>query len=179
MRKSVETIIEAVYDDNIDLTSSWGENKHPDIFPAVYRRWRAPHDKEECEQMISDLAELIVCINTQYDETREQAMRLGLNPMQDRPTKDKLKSIRSARNRYEAVRRAYIHWLSCVEGEDSVIPQTGVTQYSSKARVEALASAVKKLLEIYIADLSDEEDSEKMLTELIRLRRQLEAVFVS
>lgn len=179
MRNSVETVIEAVYDDAIDLTDTWGELKHPDIFPAVYRRWRAPKNTEECQQMISDLAKLIVCINEQYSESREQAMRLGINPMHDRPTKDKLKTIRSARNRYEAVRRAYIHWLSCKEGDSNVIPETGVTQYSAKARLDALAAAVKKLLEVYIADLSDEEDSEKMLDELIRLRRQLEAVFVT
>jgi hypothetical protein len=179
MRNSVETIIAPIYDDAIDLTGTWGDFKHPDIFPAVYRRWRAPKSSNECQKMIEDLAGLIVCINTQYDEARGQAIRLGLNPMHDTLTKDKLKSIRSARNRYEAVRRAYIHWLSCTEGDENVLPETGVTQYSAKARLDALAGAVKKLLEVYIADLSDEADSEKMLDELIRLRRQLEAVFVT
>jgi hypothetical protein len=178
MRNHVQTIIEPVYDDSVDLTYTWKELQHPDIFPAVYRRWRAPVDAVECRQMIGDLADLIVSINTQYDETKEQAGALGINPMQDRPTKDKLKTIRSARNRYEAVRRAYIHWLSSTEDGESVLPQTGATQYSAKARMEALASVVKKMLTIYISDLGGEEDNEKMLDELIYIRKQLDAIFV-
>lgn len=179
MRNQNGTIIEPVYDDSVDLTDTWVERRHEDIFPAVYRRWRAPLDREECEAMINDLAELIVRINDQYDETRQQAITLGLNPTQDRPTKDKLKSIRSARNRYEAVRRAYIHWLACEDGNSDAVPVLGVTQYSGKARTEALGAAMKKLLEVYIADLNGEEDDQALLRELLVLKRQLESVFVS
>lgn len=179
MRNQTTTIIEPVYDDSIDLTTTWEERIHQDIFPAVYRRWRAPNDHKECEAMISDLAELIICINDQYDETRQQAMTLGLNPSQDRPTKDKLKSIRSARNRYEAVRRAYIHWLSCEEGNGDAVPILGFTQYSGKARTEALGAAMKKLIELYIVDLSGAENDQSTIEELLVLKRQLESVFVS
>jgi hypothetical protein len=182
MSNSVNTalkpVIEPVYDDSIDLTSSWADRKHADIFPAVYRRWRAPVSVEECGEMIEDLAAIIVAINDQYDDARRQAFTLGLNPNSDTPTKDKLKSIRSARNRYEAVRRAYIHWLSCETGQPSGLIETGRTQYSSKVRTEALAAAVKKLLEIYIQDLTGHSDNTAMLEELKLLQKQLEAVFV-
>ena len=176
MRNTVETIIQPDYEG--DHTETWGEMQHPDIFPAVYTRYRAPLDESECTQMISDLGALIKLINDQYNDTRTQAVNLGINPAYDVPTKDKLKTIRSARNRFEAVRRAYIHW-NTNEADPGVVKSIGKTQYSTKDRLDALADGLKKVTDVLIADFNGEESNDQLLTELIFLRKQLEAVFVS
>lgn len=171
--------IEPVYDDGVDLTASWGERTHSDIFPAVYRRYRAPANAAEAEDQIQDLAALISAINAQYDEARDQAVGLGLDPTRDRPTKDKLKTIRTARNRHEAIRRAYIHWLAVERGEPLAVSELGVTQYSAKARVELLGATLLTLLDVYLADLDEQVDPVVLHQQLLALRRQLGAVFVT
>ena len=176
MRNTVETIIQPDYEG--DHTETWKDKTHPDIFPAVYRRYRAPVDEDECRQMISDLGALIVLINDQYNDTRAQAVNLGIDPTRDIPTKDKLKTIRSARNRYEAVRRAYIHW-STSESIATTVKPIGKTQYSTNDRINALADGLKKLADVMIADFNGEDADDKLLSELVLLRKQLEAVFVS
>lgn len=170
--------IETVYDDGVDFTETWGDRRHNDIFPAVYRRHRAPHDPAEAEQQIEDLAVVITRLNGQYDQARQDAIGLGLDPTRDRPTKDRLKVIRSARNRYEAVRRAYIHWLAIERGEPQLLPSLGATQYSGKARIELLGSVVLTLLDAYLADLEGEVDPQVLRPQLQLLRQQLAAVFV-
>lgn len=176
MRNTIETIIQPDYDG--DHTESWADKRHPDIFPAVYRRYQAPVDEEECQQMVSDLSALIVLINDQYNDTRAQAVSLGMNPASDLPTKNKLKTIRSARNRYEAVRRAYIHWLSAGAGTE-LVRSIGKTQYNNRDRLDAMADGLKRLTDIVTADLRGEEPEEDLLSALELLRNQLEVVFVS
>lgn len=171
--------IEPVYDDGVDLRATWGERTHGDIFPAVYRRYRAPRDAAEAEEQIRDLAAVITAINAQYDQAREQAVGLGLDPIRDRATKDKLKTIRTARNRHEAIRRAYIHWLALERGEPQPLAELGVTQYSAKARVELLGATLLTLLDVYLADVDEEIDPVVLHQQLLALRNQLSAVFVT
>jgi hypothetical protein len=171
--------IEPIYDDAIDLTASWAERTHGDIFPAVYRRYRAPQDAQEAEAQIDDLAAVICAINAQYDQARAEAIGLGLDPNRDRPTKDKLKAIRTARNRHEAIRRAYIHWLAQERGEPQLLPSMGTTQYSAKARVELLGASLLTLLDLYLADVEERLDPQVMHQQLTTLRQQLGAVFMS
>jgi len=171
--------IEPLYDDAIDLTASWGERTHDDIFPAVYRRFRAPNDAEEAEAQIDDLAAVICAINAQYDQARAEAVGLGLDPSRDRPTKDKLKSIRTARNRHEAIRRAYIHWLAQERGEPQLLASLGATQYSGKARTELLGASLLTLLDLYLADVNEQVDPQVLRQQLLVLRQQLGAVFMA
>ena len=170
--------IEPLYDDAVDLTASWGERTHGDIFPAVYRRFRAPHHAEEAETQIEDLAAVITAINAQYDQARAEAIGLGLDPSRDRPTKDKLKSIRTARNRHEAIRRAYIHWLAQERGEPQLLAAVGATQYSGKARTEVLGASLLTLLDLYLADVEERIDPQVLRQQLRTLQQQLGAVFV-
>lgn len=176
MRNTVETIIEPDYEG--DHTESWKDKTHPDIFPAVYKRYRAPANEQECAQMVSDLSALIVLINDQYNDARNEAVKLGMDPARDIPTKDKLKTIRSARNRYEAVRKAYIHWGASESGP-SIVKTIGKTQYNTNDRLNALADGLKKITDLLIADFNGEEADDKLLSELVLLRKQLEVVFVS
>ena len=171
--------IEPLYDDAVDLTASWGERTHGDIFPAVYRRFRAPHDAVEAEAQIEDLAAVITAINAQYDQARAEAVGLGYDPSRDRPTKDKLKSIRTARNRHEAIRRAYIHWLALERGEPQLLASVGATQYSGKARTELLGASLVTLLDLYLADVNEQVDPQVLRQQLLALRHQLGAVFVA
>jgi len=177
MRNTVDTIIQPDYEG--DHTETWKDKRHPDIFPAVYRRYRAPEDVEECEQMVRDLGELITLINDQYNEVRSQSLELGIEPSRDPPTRDRLKQIRSARNRYEAVRRAYIFWMSSEKDAGEIVKPIGKTQYSTKDRIDAVAAGLKKVTDVLIADLSGESSDQDLLGELVLLRRQLEVVFVS
>lgn len=170
--------IEPIYDDAIDLTSTWGTRTHEDIFPAVYRRYRAPSDAAEAEQQIRDLAAVINAMNGHYDQAREKAVGLGLDPTRDRPTKDRLKTIRTARNRHEAIRRAYIHWLAQERGEPQSISRLGATQYSAKARVELLGASLLRLMDLYLSDLDAQDDPAVLREQLLALRRDLGAVFV-
>lgn len=179
MPSTNEPIIQPVYDDSVDLTGTWGDRTCEGIFPAVYRRYRAPIDAEECKQMIEDLGNIVQAINDQYDSARSQAIAIGLHPGRDRPTKDKLKTIRTARNRNEAIRRAYIHWLSVEGGQPLELPTLRATQFSIKARIDTLAAALAKVVDLYIADLSSADDETAILKELKLLRQQLDAVFVS
>lgn len=178
LRKLHSTIISPVYEDNVDLTSTWLDRCHQDIFPSVYKRYRAPVGNQECEQMIQDLTEMIKNLNDQYEETRNAAYSLCLDPGRDRPTKDKLKGIRTARNRHEAIRRAYLHWLSIENNEPINVPVTGVTQFSTQKRIEILASTVNKFINIYLRDLSDQSNSNDLQAELNQLQKQLQVVFV-
>lgn len=177
MRNTVETIIQPDYEG--DHTQSWADKRHPDIFPSVYKRYRAPADTEECEQMVRDLGELITLINDQYSDVRAQSLNLGIDPGRDIPTRDRLKQIRSARNRYEAVRRAYIFWMSSEQDGVEVVKPIGKTQYNTNDRINAVADGLKKVTEVLIADLSGESNDQELLGELVLLRKQLEAVFVS
>jgi hypothetical protein len=171
--------IEPVYDDAIDLTSTWGTRTHTDIFPAVYRRFRAPRDTDEAETQIDDLGAVITAINAQYDQARAEAIGLGLDPSRDRPTKDKLKTIRTARNRHEAIRRAYIHWLAEERGEPQLLPSVGATQYSTKSRLELLGTTVLTLLDLYLDDVNEQVNPEVLRQQLRVLRQQLDAVFIN
>jgi hypothetical protein len=177
MRKTVDTIIQPDYEGN--HTETWKDKRHPDIFPAVYRRYRAPEDAGECEQMVRDLSELITLINDQYNEVRDQSLRLGIEPSRDLPTKERLKQIRSARNRHEAIRRAYIFWMSDKKDASEIVRPIGKTQYSTRDRIDAVAAGLKKVTDVLIADLSGESSDQDLLGELVLLRRQLEVVFVS
>lgn len=174
----MKILIEPDFIQGSDHTETWGDILHPDIFPAVYRTYRAPVDRDECEEQIKDLGGLIREINDQYEEVRANAIKLGLDPNRDRPTRDQLKRIRSGRNRAEAARRAYLFWL---EGGDlsACVKQTGRTQYSLEARINTLADALKQVVDIYIKDVSGEEVEVSIGEELALLRRQLEAVFAS
>ncbi len=171
--------IEPIYDETTDLTDSWGERVHPDIFPAVYRRFRAPRNADEAEIQIDNLAAVINAINAQYDQARAEAVGLGIDPSRDRPTKDKLKTIRTARNRHEAIRRAYIHWLAEERGQPQLLPSVGATQYSTKARIELLGTSLIALLDLYLDDVDDRLDPQVLRQQLMTLRQQLNAVFVS
>ncbi len=179
MTSAPSLTIKPVYDDGIDLTASWGTRIHPDIFPAVYRRYRAPQDCDEAELQIDDLAAVIVAVNAQYDQARAEAIGLGLDPTRDRPTKDKLKTIRTARNRHEAIRRAYIHWLAEERGVPHLLPSVGATQYSTKARVELLGTSLRTLLDLYLDDVNEQVSPAVLRKQLLLVRQQLDAVFVS
>ncbi len=171
--------IEPDYDDSTDLTATWGNRTHSDIFPAVYRRFRAPRNAEEAETQIIDLAAVISAINAQYDQARAEVIGLGLDPSRDRPTKDKLKTIRTARNRHEAIRRAYIHWLAEERGEPQLLASVGATQYSTKARLELLGTSLLTLLDLSLDDVDGQLDPQVLRQQLLSLRQQLDAVFVS
>lgn len=177
--RSPDTAIQPVYDDRVDLTCTWGERVHGDIFPAVYRRYRAPHDSTECEQMIADLAGIVTSVGEQYEVARREAIGLGLDPVRDRATKDKLKVIRTARNRYEAIRRAYIHWLAIETGEPVGLPVIGATQLSTKARLDLLAQAMTQLINVYIEDLEEVRSTGETKAMLLSIKQQLDAAFAS
>lgn len=177
--RSQETTIKPVYDDQIDLTHTWGDRLHGDIFPAVYRRYRAPSNASECEKMIADLADVITSINDQYEATRQSAIGLGLDPLRDRATKDKLKIIRTARNRHEAIRRAYIHWLAIENGKPVGLQTVGATQLGTRARVDFLAQAVMELIDLYIKEMDETKTLDEVRESLYTLKRGLSAMFVS
>lgn len=179
MNSAPPLTIEPDYGDGVDLTASWGTRTHADAFPAIYRRFRAPESSSEAEVQISDLAVMIQAINAQYDQARAEAVGLGLDPARDQPTKDKLKSIRTARNRYEATRRAYIHWLAEERGQPQILPSVGATQYSTKARLELLGATLVTLLDLYLDDVNEQINSQVLRQRLLVMRQQLDAVFVS
>lgn len=177
--RSPDTTIQPVYDDQIDLTHTWGDRLHGDIFPAVYRRYRAPVSISECEQMIADLADVVTFISDQYEAARKEAIGLGLDPVRDRATKDKLKVVRTARNRYEAIRRAYIHWLAVEQGGPVGLSVIGATQLSTKARMDLLGQAIMRLIDLYIEDLDETKSVADVKESLQLLRQQLDAAFVT
>lgn len=177
--RSTETVIQPVYEDGIDLTHTWGDRLHGDIFPAVYRRYRAPKSVSECEQMISDLATVVSSIADQYESARGEAIGLGLDPVRDRATKDKLKVIRTARNRYEAIRRAYIHWLAVEQGEPVGLSVIGATQLSTRGRIDLLGQAMLQLVDLYIADLDESKSTAEIKELLHSLKQRLDTASAS
>lgn len=173
----VDLVIPADFE--ADFTSEWDGYTHQTIFPSVYRRYRAPISEQECQDQIDSLTELITSVNDQYDEVREEAFRAGLTPATDPPTKAKLKSMKSARTRYEAVRRAYIHWLCLKRGEPSSVVLREGTQMSTNAKINALSSALKVLISVYLDDLLEGDNEEGLIERLATIKKQLDAVFAT
>lgn len=164
-------------DYDFDHTAEWKGYEHASIFPAVYSRYRVPVDESECERQIESLTDLITAINDQYQDVRNQAYEVGLSPSRDRPTKDRLKSIKSARTRYEAVRRAYSHWLCVKRGVPTNVSLEKGTQYSLHTKIDILAGALKEVLDLYLDDLSASDSQEGLSSRAHSLKSRLETVF--
>lgn len=175
MRPTIELTIKADYEG--DHTESWGNARHPDIFPSVYQRYRAPQTPSECKRMVDDLTALVSEISDSYEQTRQNAINLGINPLHDTATKDSLKRIKNARFRNEAIRRAYIHWLTVQTGDASGLPVLGRTQLGKAARLDLLAASVIRLCDLYEADVKEQIKTDDLLAELDGLRTQLKAFF--
>lgn len=177
MRSPDDLTIPPLYTEDADFTASWGDRRHGDIFPAVYRRYRAPFHAAEAQQQIDELAEVITGLNSLYEQTCTKAIGLGIDHRRDQPTKDRLKQIRTNRNRHEAVRRAYIHWLATEQGSPLSLPELGVTQLSAKSRQELLGASVLRLVELYLADLRGDTSTPQLEEQLEQLHRELTGVF--
>lgn len=170
--------IAANFDEHSDLTHTWKGRLHADIFPAIYRRYRAPLDKEEAEQQIADLAAAIQELGRRFEQEKTSTHALGLDSKSS-PIWKSIKELRTLRNRYEAARRAYLHWLALENGDPEPLPVLGRTQYSDKTRLELLAQAVTSLINLYASDLSEERSNAELKEELQSLRQQLHVVFAA
>lgn len=171
----VSLVISPDYDS--DHTEEWKGYEHSSIFPAVYSRYRVPVDEDECERQVQSLTDLITAVNDQYQDVRNQAYEVGLSPSADRPTKDRLKSIKSARTRYEAVRRAYSHWLCVKRGVPTNVSLDKGTQYSLHTKIEILAAGLKEITTLYLDDLSGLDGERGLAERLESLKSRLETVF--
>lgn len=161
-----------------DFTATWGKRKHSDLFPAVYRNWRAPVDLAECRKMINDLSSQVARGNDLYESTRMALIRAGDKTLSRPTSKDQLKKIRTWRNRYTAVHKAYVHWEMVEMGAVKGVKTIGVTQLGTTAKLNALAQAVKTLINLYHGDLCDIKGNEEVIEELALLRNNLDVIFV-
>lgn len=170
--------IAASFDHDIDLTDTWAGRIHPDIFPAIYRRYRAPLNVEEARRQIDDLGAAIEELNRRFELEKTSANSLGLRSKSN-PIWKSIKELRTLRNRYEAARRAYLHWLALENGDPELLPVLGVTQYSGKTRLDLLVQAVITLVNLYASDLNDERSSMELAQKLESLKQHLQAVFTT
>jgi len=178
MRKLPQPLIPPCYEAGADHTSSWEDCQHADIFPAVYRQYRAPLSISEAQRQVQSLTKLLQHHADEYNQTRHAAVVSGLNPRSEPTVRRELRLLRDLSNRYEAVRRAYMHWIAVKKGKPELVPERGVTQYSAKARMELLGSTLLSLMDLYCSDLEQSLDSQQVRQQLLDLKTQLGAVFL-
>lgn len=139
-----------------DHTSSWAGKTNPIILSRVYKRYRAPISKDECNQMLADLRRIIAGLEDRYREKVQSYKDLGVNISSDLSTKHDLKDAQSRILRYKAILKAYLYWLDpsqVIEEKTSNKPKT-----EAPNRLDCLFDLFVEFLGIYIDDLDEKID---------------------
>ncbi len=153
----------------VDHTSSWGNRRRDDVFPAVYRQNPAPSDAQDCRNRIRAVRE-------EAGEAREERERLLADGSQDGCEKW-IKTLRTRINKLAAVNRAYMHGLVREEGVTPPDPIQG-TQLSLEAKVNEVARSLKDLVAVMQDDFADEVSESKLRERLRTIAQRLDTVFV-